>query len=82
MQVHEKQILSALLMLCLCVSNGYLKKFYFSAHLIAVASMFHLVKYDFINLQAAVLQLLTILAGYKHIPKAIMIWVMFVLYGT
>lgn len=43
MQVHEKQILSPIFILCLCVTNGVLKDWYVIANMIALGSMFGLI---------------------------------------
>jgi alpha-1,3-glucosyltransferase len=43
MQVHEKQILSPIFILCLCVSNNYLKKQYIIANMVSLGSMFGLI---------------------------------------
>jgi len=43
MQVHEKQILSPIFILCLCVSNNFLQKQYVIANMIALGSMFGLI---------------------------------------
>jgi len=43
MQVHEKQILSPNFILCLCVSNNFLKNQYVIANLVALCSMFGLI---------------------------------------
>ena len=43
MQVHEKQILSPIFILCLCVSNNFLKNQYIIANMVALGSMFGLI---------------------------------------
>ena len=43
MQVHEKQILSPIFILCLCVASNHLSEHYVIANTIALGSMFGLV---------------------------------------
>ena len=43
MQVHEKQILSPIFILCLCVSNNFLSQQYIIANMVALGSMFGLI---------------------------------------
>jgi len=43
MQVHEKQILSPIFILCLCVTNNILEKHYVIANMVALGSMFGLI---------------------------------------
>lgn len=82
MQVHEKQILSPLLMFCLSVAMGDFVKLYEIVNSVCLTSMFMLIRGDSADFEALYLNVLTWVVSFKIAPWYLLPWLTAVHYCT